>query len=145
MPKYLVATIAKRFTDAFRTVFDDKKDMKQMIESDPTSPVHQIVCICGGYGFPISAAAARITMVGKAVQQAGIGLHVLHCGPSPVAINTQKSGIYEGVSFQYTNSVRRPKNKFVRVLVYVWALIGLTLRLAQFWPARRSTLVYLYV
>jgi glycosyltransferase involved in cell wall biosynthesis len=107
---------------------------------------YRAICICGGYGFPFgTASAARIMMVGKALQEGGIGLHVLHCGPSPVAINTQKSGVYEGVSFQYTTSVRRPENKFVRVLVYLWALIGLTLRLARFWPARRTTVVYLYV
>jgi glycosyltransferase involved in cell wall biosynthesis len=106
---------------------------------------YRVICVCGGYGFPISASAARIIMVGKALQEAGIGLQVLHCGPSPIAINRQKAGVYEGIPFQYTTSVRRPENRFARLLVYLWALVGLTLRLAQCWPARRSTLVYLYV
>jgi glycosyltransferase involved in cell wall biosynthesis len=106
---------------------------------------HRVICVCGGYGFPISASAARIIMVGKALQESGIGLQVLHCGPSPIAINRQKVGVYEGIPFQYTTCVRRPENRLARLLVYLWALVGLTLRLAQCWPARRSTLVYLYV
>ena len=72
-------------------------------------------------------------------------IHVLHCGPSPVAVNKQRSGIYEGISFQYTTWLKRPKNKFIRLLTYAWALVGLTIYLARLWPVRRSTLVYLYV
>ena len=106
---------------------------------------YQAVCVCGGYGFPISASAARIIRVGKMLQEAGIAFHVLHCGPSPIAINKENSGVSEGISFQYTTSSKRPNNKIARVLLYVWALVGLTLHLVRLWPARRSSAIYLYV
>ena len=107
---------------------------------------YQVTCICGGYGFPLgNASAARITVVGKALQRAGIGFRLLHCGPSPMAINSRKSGVYEGIPFEYTTSVRRPDNAVARFLVYVWALVGLTIRLIRLRPLRRHSLVYLYV
>jgi N-acetylglucosaminyldiphosphoundecaprenol N-acetyl-beta-D-mannosaminyltransferase len=106
---------------------------------------YRVTCICGGYGFPISASAARIIMVGKALQGTGIELDVLHCGPSPITLNNQRAGIYEGIRFHYTTSVRRPENKFLRLLVYARALLCLTFRLAKLWPVRRSTVIYLYV
>ena len=113
---------------------------------DPKKAPYQVVCVCGGYGFPLgTASAARITMVGKALQAAGIDFQLLHCGPSPVTINTQRSGSYEGIRYQYTTSVRRPNNPLARALIYLWATAELTARLPRFWSVRRSTLVYLYV
>jgi glycosyltransferase involved in cell wall biosynthesis/peptidoglycan/xylan/chitin deacetylase (PgdA/CDA1 family) len=115
---------------------------------DPGSQLarYQVICVCGGYGFPLgSASASRITVVGKALQEAGIRFLLLHCGPSPVVINTQRSGVYEGIPFEYTASVRRPKNKIARLLVYMWAAAGLAVRLARLGPARHNTVVYLYV
>jgi len=107
---------------------------------------YQVVCVCGGYGYPIgTASAARITVVGKALQTAGIGFRLLHCGSSPVAINTESSGIYEGIPFQYTTPVRWPENSLARLLLYLWGVIGLTVGLARLWPVRFATLVYLYV
>ena len=114
----------------------------------PASPVtrYQVICVCGGYGFPLgSASASRITTIGKALQAAGVGFLLLHCGPSPVTINTQRSGVYEGIPFEYTTSVKRPENKLARLLVYLRAALGLLIRLAQFSPSRQNTLVYLYV
>jgi glycosyltransferase involved in cell wall biosynthesis/peptidoglycan/xylan/chitin deacetylase (PgdA/CDA1 family) len=107
---------------------------------------HKIVCVCGGLGFPFgSASAARITMVGRTLQEAGIHFEVLHCGPSPVAINTQTSGVHMGIPFAYTTALRRPKNVLLRVLVYLRGAIGLTARLIQMRPNRRNLAVYLYV
>jgi glycosyltransferase involved in cell wall biosynthesis len=107
---------------------------------------YQVICICGGYGFPLgTASAARITIIGKALQEAGFGFRLLHCGPSPVAINTQRSGVYEGISFEYTTCVRRPESRALRLVVYLWGVFGLTVRLARLWRSRRSVLVYQYV
>jgi len=58
---------------------------------------YQVICICGGCGFPLTASAARIINIGKALQAAGFGFRLLHCGPSPVPLNTQKSGVYQGI------------------------------------------------
>ena len=105
----------------------------------------QVVCICGGYGFPLgNASAARITSVGKALRRSGVGFSLLHCGPSPDAINSSRTGVYEGIPFEYTTSVRRPANRLARILVYARALVGLTIRLATL-RNRRTTVVYLYV
>ena len=116
-----------------------------MPDSSVKQTRYNVICICGGYGFPLgNASAARITIVGKTLLQEGINFSLLHCGPSPSSINNQKSGVYEGIPFEYTTSVRRPQNWFARVLVYVWALVGLTIRLARS-SNRSNTLVYLYV
>jgi len=105
-----------------------------------------VVCICGGYGYPLgNASAARITTVGKALKRSGMNFSLLHCGPSPDSVNTKRSGVYQGIPFEYTASVKRPKNLPARLLVYTRALIGLTLRLARLRPLRHRTLVYLYV
>jgi len=113
---------------------------------DPASPRYQVICVCGGYGFPQGdASAARITIIGRALQAAGIGFRLLHCGPSPVAGNTRRAGVHEGIPFEYTTLLRRPANRFARLLVYLWGAIGLTLRLARLWPDRRRTAVHLYV
>ena len=117
-----------------------------MNSPDAAGVKYQVVCVCGGYGFPLgNASAARIIMVGKTLQAAGIGFRVLHCGPSPMAINDQKRGVYEGIPFEYTTCVRRPKNKFIRLLAYARALVGLTMHLAQLKRVRHSSLVYLYI
>ena len=109
-------------------------------------PEFQVVCVCGGYGYPLgNASAARITMVGRALQAGGFGFSLLHCGPSPMTINTEPSGVYEGIPFEYTTPVRRPENPLARVLMYIRGALVLTLRLAQLRPVRRSSLVYLYV
>lgn len=106
----------------------------------------QVICVCGGIGFPFgNASAARITMVGKALQEAGVAMQVLHCGPSPIAMNTEPSGVHQGIPFRYTTSVRRPENRIARAAVYVRAALGLTLGLMRERPARRSRVVYLYM
>ena len=112
---------------------------------DGVSPDYKAICICGSCGFPISATAARIIMVGKALQQSGIPLRVLHCGPSPIAINKKSSGSYDGIAFQYTTSVKWSRSKLVRILNYARSLVAVTRYLAEAWPHRRSTVVYLYV
>jgi len=117
-----------------------------MVSSASRFPEYQVVCICGGHGFPHgTATAARITLIGRALQQAGVPFRLLHCGPSPIAVNTDRTGTHEGIPFQYTTTTRRPSNKFLRFLVYLWAVAELTLRLVRLWPLRRSTVIYLYL
>ena len=106
---------------------------------------YQVICVCGGIGFPIIGSAKRIINVGKALQAAGIGFRVLHCGPSPVPSNTQTSGIYRGIPFEYTTWLRRPANTLLRLLVYLRAVAGLTWQLCRVRPMRRRTAVYLFV
>jgi glycosyltransferase involved in cell wall biosynthesis len=105
----------------------------------------QVICVCGGLGFPLTAGASRIVNIGKALRAGGIGLRVLHCGPSPVPRNTERAGVYEGIPFQYTACVKKPKSAPARFLVYIWALAGLTARLVRLWPERRRTVVYMYI
>jgi len=107
---------------------------------------YAVVCVCGGYGYPLgTATAARITMVGRALCDAGISFRLLHCGPSPVGINTRRRGVFEGISFEYMTSVRRPRSRFLRMLAHMRGVAGLTPRLIAIWPRKRSTAVYLYV
>jgi glycosyltransferase involved in cell wall biosynthesis/peptidoglycan/xylan/chitin deacetylase (PgdA/CDA1 family) len=106
----------------------------------------RVVCVCGGYGFPLgSASSARILMIGKTLLSAGVPFHVIHCGPSPVAVNTARSGVYDGISFEYTTVLNRPHNRIVRAFIYFHAIAGLTVRLLSLWPQRRRTLIHLYV
>ena len=113
---------------------------------DSASPHYQVICVCGGYGFPQGdASAARITIIGRALQAAGIGFRLLHCGPSPFAANTRRAGVHEGISFEYTTLLRRPANQIARLLVYLWGAVGLTVQLGRLWSVRRRTVVHLYV
>lgn len=84
-------------------------------------------------------------MIGKTLRSAGVDFHVLHCGPSPVPVNTQPAGSYEGITFEYTTGLKRPEDRLVRLLVYIRAVTVLTIRLMRMWPERRRTLVHLYV
>jgi glycosyltransferase involved in cell wall biosynthesis len=107
---------------------------------------YQVTCVCGGIGFPIGAnGAPRIINVGRALQANGIGYRVLHCGPTPAAINTQTSGVYRGVPFEYMTSLTRPENILLRLLVYLRAIANLTVRLWRIRPLRHRTAVYLWV
>jgi glycosyltransferase involved in cell wall biosynthesis len=106
----------------------------------------EVVCVCGGYGFPLgNASASRIATVGKTLQTTGVPFSLLHCGPSPDPINTSRSGVYAGIPFQYTTTVTRPRNIVARSFVYLRALVGLAFRLVRLRKARRRTLVYLYI
>jgi glycosyltransferase involved in cell wall biosynthesis len=84
-------------------------------------------------------------VVTKALRLAGTGFRVLHCGPSPLESNTERSGVFEGIPFEYTATVKRPANGAARLLVYAWALLGLTIRLSQIRTERHNTAVWLYV
>ncbi len=114
--------------------------------TDSTEAPYQVVCVCGGHGYPRgTATAARITMIGRALLDSGLSFRLLHCGPSPVTINTEASGVFEGIPFEYMTGLRRPHNRFLRMLVYARAGANLTRRLLALWPCRRSTALYLYV
>jgi glycosyltransferase involved in cell wall biosynthesis/peptidoglycan/xylan/chitin deacetylase (PgdA/CDA1 family) len=103
------------------------------------------ICICGGLGYPNGiASAARITAVGKALKSQGWDFRLLHCGPSPYALDTRKTGVHDEVPFFYMTRVRRPANAFLRALVYLLAIWNLTLKMLALWPQRRQTAVWIY-
>ena len=107
----------------------------------------EIVCICGGYGFPLGISSAdRVRLLGKSFLSRGIPFRLLHCGTSPNSHNTESKGVYEGIRFEYTTpTVQRPNNRLVRALVYAWAYLVLTLRLFQLkFQRRRKPVVYLF-
>jgi hypothetical protein len=105
----------------------------------------KVVCICGGFGFPRGAGSpARITVVGKALQAAGMDFELLHTGPSPTPLNTERSGIYEGIPFRYTTTIHRPQNVVLRGLVYLVALINTTIALLRLRADRKRTVIWLY-
>ena len=106
----------------------------------------EVVCICGGVGYPYgSGSPARITVVGKALQEAGMRFRLLHCGPSPNPRNTERRGTHEGVAFEYTSGVKRPDNPLARALVYLWAVAGVTWKLIQLRRQRERTAIWLYI
>jgi glycosyltransferase involved in cell wall biosynthesis len=106
----------------------------------------QVVCVCGGIGFPVGAnGAPRIINVGRALQAAGIGYRVLHCGPTPAAVNNQRSGVYRDIHFEYTTWLTRPANTILRLMVYARAFAGLAVRLMRMRSMRHQTAVYLFV
>jgi glycosyltransferase involved in cell wall biosynthesis len=118
----------------------------EAVEPRSAEKPYQVICVCGGYGFPLgNASAARITAIAKTLQLAGLRFLLLHCGPSPDAINTQGAGVYDGVPFEYTTPVRRPKNPLARWLRYLGGVANLSFRLYRLKAVRRQTLVYLYV
>jgi len=83
--------------------------------------------------------------VGKALQAAGIVFRLLHCGPSPIPLNTRRSGVYQGISFQYTTAVRRPGSFVARLFVYLWGITELTLRLVRLRLLCNRAAIYLYI
>jgi glycosyltransferase involved in cell wall biosynthesis len=110
-----------------------------------TAP-HEVVCVCGGFGFPRGTGSTpRIIMVGKALQLAGVRFRLLHCGPSPSPVNVEKSGVFEGIPFEYTTSVRRSKNAVVRSMTYARAILVLTARLTRLRRNRQRTSIWLYI
>jgi glycosyltransferase involved in cell wall biosynthesis len=106
---------------------------------------YQVICVCGGHGFPLSAGAARMINIGKALQAGGIGFRLLHCGPSAIPLNTHRSGVYQGISFQYTTCAKRPQNFVARLFVYLWAIAELTLRLLRLRLSCARAAIYLYI
>jgi glycosyltransferase involved in cell wall biosynthesis len=107
----------------------------------------EVVCVCGGYGFPVGIASTdRVRLLGKSFLSRGIPFRLLHCGPSPNDRNKQLRGVYEGIRFEYTTgTLHRPTNKLLRTIVYLYGYAVLTLRLVQM-RLRRSpqTVVYLF-
>lgn len=118
---------------------------QQRPQAGQVSSACEVVCVCGGFGFPYggTGTTGRIKNLGKALQVAGVKFRLLHCGPSPVAANTQRSGVFEGLPFEYTTTLRRPANAPARWLVYLRAVVGLTIRLVQLRPARHRTVICL--
>ena len=122
------------------------------VESTPRSQAElrtgcQVVCVCGGFGFPYGAGnAPRIINVGKALQKAGIEFSVLHCGPSPIAANKTAVGVHEGIRFEYaTHTLKRPENPVLRIVLYVRCAMVLVARLIALRSQRRRSIVYIFI
>jgi glycosyltransferase involved in cell wall biosynthesis len=105
--------------------------------------MRKVVCICGGFGFPVGTASTnRILLMGKALAAAGVPLHVLHLGPSACYANTEPCGNCDGVSWEYLSpSVKRPAGRWLRLLYFLWGGLLLPLRLFQF---RKKAWAYIY-
>jgi glycosyltransferase involved in cell wall biosynthesis len=127
-----------------RVVIEEYPAVDERLRSIYLERRYQVICVCGGIGFPISSSAKRIINIGRALIAAGIGFRVLHCGPTPLALNDRRSGVHLGMPFQYTTWLKRPANKAVRLLTFAWAMLNLTARLIRAAGARRRTAVYLY-
>jgi len=107
---------------------------------------YQMVCVCGGFGFPHGAGSpARILTVAHALQSAGVDFKLLHCGPSPNRKNVDSSGVYQSVPFQYTTSVNRPDNVVLRAFVYAWGIIRLILELVRLRRENKRTVIWVYL
>ena len=113
---------------------------------DSPAEALNVVCVCGGYGFPYgTASGARIAIVGRALMLGGASFRLIHCGPSPVEINRRHSGVHEGIRFEYTTPTRRPEGRVARHITYFSGALGLIVRLARLRSERASTVIYLYV
>lgn len=110
------------------------------------NPSYEVVCVCGGSGFPFGPGdAPRIIDVGKALQAAGVKFRVLHCGPSPIADNRIAVGEYEGIPFEYTTrTTKRPANRVLRLTLYAWGLSVLATRLLSLRSRRQYSTVYMF-
>jgi glycosyltransferase involved in cell wall biosynthesis len=108
---------------------------------------YQVICICGGYGFPFGPGATqRIINVGKALQKAGMEFRVLHCGPSPIAANKHVAGVHEGIAYEYTtHTTKRPANRILRDLLYMWGISVLIARLIALRSQRQRSSVYICI
>ncbi len=116
----------------------------ESLEANRREARYQVICVCGGIGFPVSGSSKRIANVGRALMAAGIPYRVLHCGPTPVPLNTRRSGVHSGIPFQYTTWLKRPANRLALFLTYVWGAIGLAARLTLARLQRRRMAVYLF-
>jgi glycosyltransferase involved in cell wall biosynthesis len=120
----------------------DLANVKHKVDSP-----YQVVCVLRGSGFPYGAAdAPRIINVGKALLSADVRFRVMHCGPSVIAANSEASGTYDGIPFEYTSlTTKRPRVFLLRALLYAWGFTVLTIRLLQLLPQRHSTCIYVYI
>jgi glycosyltransferase involved in cell wall biosynthesis/peptidoglycan/xylan/chitin deacetylase (PgdA/CDA1 family) len=102
-----------------------------------------IACVCGGYGFPHGTATTqRILLVGQALVEAGCRFTVWHCGPSPMAENTELRGEYRGIEFEYLGqALHRPRSRWRRLQIYLRAMLELPARIRGL---RGHGCVYLY-
>ena len=74
---------------------------RHVARAEKEKRIYEVVCVVGGSGFPFGALdAPRIINVGKALQKAGMGFRVLHCGPSPIAANKNVAGVHEEIAYE---------------------------------------------
>jgi glycosyltransferase involved in cell wall biosynthesis len=112
-------------------------------EKISSSNSFSVYCICGGFGFPAGTASTkRIRLIGRGLVLKGIPFHVWHIGPSPFKENIERTGIIEGISFEYLSpGVSWPSFKAVRTLYYLWGFIKLIFCLLH---VRKKGIVYCY-
>jgi glycosyltransferase involved in cell wall biosynthesis len=60
-------------------------------------------------------------------------------------MNTAAAGVFEGIPFEYTTSVKRPSVAPLRWLVYLRAIVVLTVHLVRLRSTRRHSAVWLYI
>lgn len=103
----------------------------------------QVCCLCGGFGFPYGTASTkRVLLMGKALLAEGVPFHVWHIGPSSFVDNTDKHGVYQGITWGYLSpSVRRPDSRWLRMGYFLFGCALLPFRLFR---ARKRLCVYCY-
>ena len=102
-----------------------------------------IVCVCGGVGFPSGTASTkRIMLIGRALQSSGVQFSVLHIGPSGYNGNSDKSGESSGVHFLYlSHQVKPSERKIARLVNYFYGCLLLPFVLARL---DKKPVVYIY-
>jgi glycosyltransferase involved in cell wall biosynthesis len=130
-----------------KVVVEAEKNESHLRGHAESQACYQVICVCGGFGFPFSAGnAPRIINVGKALQKAGVEFCVLHCGPSPIAANKTAAGVHEGIGYEYTtHTMKRPDNLLLRILLYAWGLAILIVRLIALRSQRHRSSVYIFI
>lgn len=112
----------------------------------PDSNPLEVVCVCGGYGFPHGISSSRrVLLLGRSFLSRGIPFRLLHCGTDPTCVNKAPRGTYSGIQYEYTTGVvKRPANPVLRGLVYLWGYLVLAARLYRLRKNPR-TVVYLFL
>ena len=78
--------------------------------------------------------------MGKCLLSSGIPFHIFHIGPSPFKENVNRSGKFEGLTYEYLSpSIKWPANIIIRVFYYLRGCIQLAYKLSE---SRSSTVVY---
>jgi glycosyltransferase involved in cell wall biosynthesis len=105
--------------------------------------ITQVVCICGGVGFPVGTASSqRIVSLGSGIVAAGGKFDVLHIGPSVVTENLSAKGFYLGMFYEYLPAVvKASQRRWLRILLYIFGAILLPLKLKEY-PS--GTVAYIY-
>lgn len=95
-------------------------------------------------GFPFDgAAASRITMIGKALDEVGCSFNVYTCNAIVNKFNTESSGFYENIRFVYLyGSINQNNSKIIRVFLTLKGLMKLIPIMNKMKPD--NDVVYIY-